>query len=140
MAKQKEIIGGIYAIPLPDGTFAFGRLYREGLAIFKKRSTDMNNIPDFEVDFYVGVYKDVLTDGKWPLVGTIPFKENEDIWAPPMFIEDMLRPGNYEIYHKGNIRKSTKEECIGLEYCAVWARNHVVDRLMGDPIWTKICT
>ncbi len=140
MAKQRRILGGIYAIPLPDKTFAFGRLYYEQLAIFKGRSTDMNNIPDFEIDFFVGVFNEFLTDGEWPRVGKIPFTEDESIWTPPQFIEEIGRPGNYSIYYKGEMRKATKKECLGLEQCSVWGRNHVVDRLMGDNSWTKICT
>lgn len=141
MAKrQREKLGNIYAIPLPDGTFAFGRLHRERLAIAKERANDMYDIPDFKnIDFYVGVYKDVLSDGVWPKVGNIPFDNDGDAWTPQTFIEDILKPGNFEIYYKGKIRKATKDECLGLEVTAVWDREHVVDRLMGINTWTKIC-
>ncbi len=37
MAKrQREKLGNIYAIPLSNGTFAFGRLYKERLAVAKE--------------------------------------------------------------------------------------------------------
>ena len=138
--RQREKLGNIYAIPLPDKTFAFGRLYKERLAIAKERSDNISAFPDFKnIDFFVGVYKDVLTDGEWPIVGNMPFKDGEDIWSPKTYIQDQMHPERYEIYEKGKIRKSTHEECIGLEETAVWDRNHVVDRLMGIDTWTKIC-
>lgn len=141
MAKQqKQRLGNIYAIPLPDGTYAFGREYKERLAIAKGRKKDISDIPDFsEIDFFVGVYNDVLTDGEWPIVGNIPFKEDEDIWTPATYIEDQLKPGNYSIYYKGEMRKATKEECLDMEVTAVWDRWHVEERLMGIDTWTQIC-
>lgn len=81
--RQKEKLGNIYAIPLPDKTFAFGRLYKERLAIAKERSDNINSFPDFKnIDLFVGVYKDVLTDREWPIVGNILFEDGEDMWSP----------------------------------------------------------
>ena len=74
--RQRPKLGDIFSIPLPDNTYAFGRLHNEGrLAIYKERSRDMNRIPESgEYDFFVCVYSNVLTDGEWPKVGNIPFK------------------------------------------------------------------
>ncbi|MBD5426469.1 MAG: hypothetical protein HDR38_02795 [Treponema sp.] len=112
------------------------------MAIEKRRKEDMHDIPDFtQIDFYVSVYNDVLTDCLWPKVTNVPFKDDEENYPPNTYIEDQMKPGNYEIYDKktGEIRKATKQECLGMEETAVWDRNHVVDRLMGIDTWTKIC-
>ena len=139
--SQRRKLGNVYAIPLPNGKFAYGREYRDaGFAISKFQSDEIVKNPDFsEIDFFVAVYNRVLTCGEWPKVGNYPFEDEEEAWIPPTYIEDQIKPGNYEIYHKGLIRKATKAECIGLEVCAVWDSNHVIDRLMGNDIWTKIC-
>lgn len=141
MAKgQRRKLGNIYAIPLPDGTYAFGRLHKGVVvAIAKEKSLNMNDIPDFRnIDFFVSVYNDVLTDGEWPKVGYMPFSEGEDIIGPKTYIYDNVAD-RYEIYYDGVITIVPKEECLGLEVTAVWDRHHVVDRLMGNDKWTKIC-
>jgi hypothetical protein len=125
-------LGDIYAIPLPNNTYAFGRLHKEyALAIYKEHTHDINVLPkSLEYDFYVNVYADLLKDGEWPVVGTIPFEDEHDAWPPPGFIKDPIN-GKFSLYEHGEIRPATHEECMGLEAAAVWDRNHVVDRLMG---------
>ena len=71
------------AIPLPDNTYAFGRLFKEyTLAIFKERKNIMNEIPkESDYDFFVTVYRYVICDGEWPVVGNIPFENEDDAWT-----------------------------------------------------------
>ena len=61
--SQRRKIGNVYAIPLPDGRYAYGRQYKEPmLGISKFKSDEIVKNPDFsEIDFIVGVYQDVLT-------------------------------------------------------------------------------
>ena len=128
-------IGNIYEIPLPDGTNAYGRLYKEyTLAIYNTRSHSYDKLPDTEdYQFFVGVYKDLLTDGEWKVVGKRSFDNEDDAWPPPMCV--VSGDGKGSLYYKGKISKSTYEECKGLEVVAAWDRHHVVDRLMGVTIW-----
>lgn len=139
--RQSLKLGNVYAIPLPDGKYAYGRQYKDAIiAISMFISDELITNPNFsEINFFVGVYKDVLTCGKWPLICNYPFEEDENTWGPPMYIQDSVNPDNYEIYYKGEIRKASKEECIGLERCAVWDSNHIIDRIMGIETWTDIC-
>lgn len=137
---QRRKLGNVYAIPLPNGEYAYGREGKESLAISKFRSKEISSNPDFsEIDFFVSVYNDVLTCGKWPKVCNYPYENEDDAWEPPRYIQDVLKPENFEIYYKGEIRKATKQECLGLERCAVWDAHHVIDRLMGIDKWTNIC-
>ena len=69
--------------------------------------------------FIVGLYADILKSGMWPIVSHEPFDSEEAEWPPPACIKDVIS-GGYSIYHKGEIRASTAEECVGLEKAAVW--------------------
>jgi hypothetical protein len=80
--------------------------------------------------FIVGLYDDILKSGIWPIVSHEPFSSVEAEWPPPACIKDVIS-GGYSIFHKGEIRTSTKSECVGLETAAVWDADHVIDRIMG---------
>ena len=73
--KRRLKLGDIYEIPLPDGTNAYGRLYKEcTLAIYAVRCNDVSELPyNEEYQYFVAVYKDLLQDGKWKVVGSRKF-------------------------------------------------------------------
>lgn len=131
-------MGDIYEIPLPNGKNAYGRLYREYvLAICKDRCTSIDELQLSEdYDFYVGVYKDLLQDGEWKIVGNKKFENDEDSWAPPQCVVDAITKIG-SLYYKGEIIPCTYEECKSLEIVAAWDRQHVIDRLMGDVNWME---
>lgn len=134
MAKRIKV-GNLYGIPLPNGKFAFGRLLRDaGIAIYKHIGNDIRNLPIKEdYKFIVGIYRsDINKDLIY--IDNIPFESEELEWSPPSYIYDTI--GNrYQIYHKGQITQSSKEKCLGLEQCAVWHTNHIIDRIMGEEKW-----
>ncbi|MEK4527032.1 hypothetical protein CXK86_13290 [Paenibacillus sp. BGI2013] len=137
--RRKRIkLGDIYAIPLPNGKFAFGRRLKDAsIAIYNVISDTIEEIPqEEEYQFIVGVYDDVLKSGDWPVVENRPFPNEEEAWPPPACIIDRIS-GGYEIYHLGEIRPSTREESEGLEIAAVWEAHHIVDRIMGDDKWHR---
>ena len=128
----------MYEIPLPNGLNAYGRLYKEcTLGIYRNFYTTVDELPeDEDYAFFVTVYKDLLQDGEWKVVSERKFKNDDDAWAPKRCTIDALsRVGS--IYYKGEIIPCTYEECKDLEVAAVWDRNHVIDRLMGDDKWLK---
>lgn len=137
--KRKRIkIGDVYAIPLPNGKYAFGRIFKDaGIGIYKYIGESIEDIPkDEEYQFIVGVYEYVLKSGDWTVVENRPFKSDDEAFPPPACINDSLS-GKHSIYHKGEIRNATKSECEGLEIAAIWADNHIIDRIMGDDKWHK---
>jgi len=137
--KRKRIkIGDVYAIPLPNGNFAFGRIFKDaGIGIYKYIGESIEDIPKVEeYQFIVGVYEYVLKSGDWTVVENRLFKSDNEAFPPPTYIIDSIS-GEYSIYHKGEIRSATKSECEGLEVTAVWADNHIIDRIMGDDKWHK---
>ena len=135
MKRKKIKLGDIFSIPLPNGMYAFGRLYKEyTLAIYKEKSKYNNKIPENKkYDFFVGVYSDILTNGKWTVIGNIPFAHDDDAWRPPTYVKDILN-GKYSIYERGIIRSATKHECNGLELTATWDEHHLIERLLSCPV------
>lgn len=136
MKKAKKIkfkLGDVFEIPLPNGKFAYGRVYDDaGVGIYKRISKTLSNPPigSREFMFNVGMYEDILTSGEWKIVGNDPFSEGESEFPPPGYVKDIIN-GEYSIYHKGEFKRATKEECIGLEETAVWDSHHIVERIMN---------
>jgi hypothetical protein len=137
--KRKRIkLGDVYAIPLPNGKYAFGRRFLDArIAIYKHVGETVNDLPSKEeYQFIVGIYDYVLKSGEWVVVENRPFKNEEDACPPPSCIIDSIS-GEYSIYYKGQIRNASKEECEGLEVAAVWGAEHIINRIMGDDKWHR---
>jgi len=131
--KVRICVGDVSEIPLPNGKFAYGRVYDDaGVGIY----TEISDVPDSpplgsrEFLFNVGVYEDILKSGRWRIVGHDPFEDNESPFPPPSYIEDVIS-GECSIYHKGEIRRASRAECRGLEETAVWDSHHIIDRIMN---------
>jgi hypothetical protein len=136
LPRNKIRIGDVFAIPLPNENYAFGRLFKENcIAIYHHVGVSKKDIPTTEeYQFIVGVYLDVLTSGKWTVIDNRPFKTDDEAWPLPMCVIDSIS-GKYSIYHKGEFFNSSKEKCKDLEVAAVWDENHLIDRIMGDDKW-----
>ena len=77
MSRRRIKIGDIFAIPLPDGKYAFGRVMEDAqLAVYQGK---YESIQDFDktrkYSFIVGVYRNVLTDGKWLVIDNLKRKK-----------------------------------------------------------------
>jgi hypothetical protein len=137
MSKQKtglRKLGNVVAIPLGDGTFAYGRVLREPLFAFYDLRTDQLaeacEVVRAPVAFTIWVMRRALTHGDWTVIGNVPIEEKM-LKAPLFFKEDPLS-GALRIYDgdTGEESAATRENCNQLERAAVWSRNHVVDRLV----------
>ena len=134
MARKKRLkLGDIYEISLPDGRKAYGRLFREcTLAFYKGFYHSFSELPDdAEYGSFLCVYKDLLQDNEWKIVGNRPFQSEEESWPPPKCVVDAITLKG-SLYYKGKITPCTYAECKDLEIAAVWDRHHVVDMLMGS--------
>ncbi len=134
--KVKPKLGDVVQIPLPNGLYAFGRIFNDaGLGIYKEVSEGSGTAPQSEeYRFIVGFNGGAVESGDWPIIENRPFPDEHSAWPPPSYIRDTIS-GKYEIYHKGQISPSTVAECKGLEETAVWNANHIVDRIMGSNKW-----
>ncbi len=136
--KRRLKLGDIYEIPLPSGKNAYGRLFKEcTLAIYDIRCSEVSELPEGEMyQCYVAVYKDLLQDGEWKVVGNRKFTSEDEAWPPPKCVIDAITKVG-SIYYKGIIIPCSYEECKDLEIAAVWDRHHLIDRLMGNDDWVK---
>lgn len=136
--KQRFKLGDIFEIDLPNGKKAYGRLYKEyTLAIYDQICNDISELQEGNnYRFFVGVYKDILQDGIWPIVTNRKFEHDDDAWPPPQCIVDAIT-GAGSMYYKGKVIPCDYEECKDLEVVAAWDRNHIIDRIMGISIWDK---
>lgn len=98
--KKKRIkIGDVYAIPLPNDKFAFGRIFLDaGIAFYTHIGETKNDLlKNEEYKFIVGIYDYVLKSGIWDVVANRPFLRKEEAWPPPACIIDSIS-GEYSIY------------------------------------------
>lgn len=135
-AQAKRIrpkVGDIFQIALPDGRYAYGKVFRDASVGIYQRIFDSMTVPPImsPFAFFVGIYNDILKSGIWPIVGHESFTSEEAEWPPPNYVKDVIS-GEYSIYHKGQMHSSTEKECRGLEPAAVWDTQHVIDRIMSD--------
>lgn len=131
--KQRWKVGDVFQIDLPDGRYAYGRVYRDSAVGIYRAITDAPGQPPIGSNdflFNVGMYEDVLDDGKVKIIGSDPFPSEDAAWPPPTFIKDAIS-GEYSVYHKGVISKSTKKRSAGLEEAAVWEYEHIVNRILA---------
>jgi len=140
MSKRRRRIkvGDVFAIPLPNTKYAFGKVFKDGgFGIYEHIGDNINDYRDKEeFQYNLSVYKDILTSDKWEVVDNRPFPTDEAAYPPPKYIRDPIS-GEYSIYYKGKIRKSNQAECEGLEVAAVWDEHHIIDRIMGDDKWHR---
>jgi hypothetical protein len=130
---KNPVPGAVIQIALPNGKFAYGRLYRDASIGIYQEVSDVPAKPPIgsrDFRFNVGVYKDVLTSEKCAVVGEDPFVEGEDPWPPAHCIVDPIS-GECSIYHHGEIKPALPEECQGLETAAVWELEHIIDRILN---------
>lgn len=128
---QRRIVGAIYEIPLGAGRRAYAWAMPEvDFAFF-----DLDAGADVPIEelirrpiaFRIAVHRSAWARGRWPRVGKA--EPPPELLAPvPTFIQDPI-DGRLSIYLFGEIRPASREECIGLERCAVWEPEHVEDRL-----------
>lgn len=129
--------------------FVYAQVLSKGLgyAFFdfrtKKKLNSFDILLSSKVLFIVMVYNDIITKGVWLKVGKLSIR-NDLLIQPMKYIQDNLNSDNFELYNPntGEITKSTRKECEGLECAAVWEANHIQDRIrdcyLGVPnIWVE---
>lgn len=129
---QKRTVGAIVAVPLGDGTHTYAQILSEAdCAFFDARTSaklDAEDVASLPVLFRIPVMGSAVTSGRWRKVGRAPLRP-ELAEPAPTFIQDAGEPTRLMIYLGGTVRPASREECEGLERCAVWSAEHVEDRL-----------
>lgn len=148
MSKQKRKVGSIVKIKIGDGYHTYARvLDKASIAVYdcktNKNISSLEEIILKPILFIVAIYNDVITKGRWEIVGIIPLEESLKE-LPMQFIQDKLNPKHFELYNPntGIITPATLEQCLHLERAAVWEAEHVEERIRdyydGKPsIWVE---
>jgi hypothetical protein len=132
--RQVITIGAILEIPISNEYFVYAQILEHGLyAFFDFRSVtpirDYMVLQNTSILFIIGVYNYVVNKCIWRKVGKLPIRK-ELVNVPMMYIYDFTTD-KFSLYdcETGTIIPATKEQARGLEQCAVWAENHVEDRI-----------
>jgi len=130
---MKPRVGDIFEVPLPNGRFAYGKVFRDASVGIYETVFDASVRPPIKsaFSFVVGLYEYILVDGVWPIIGHEPFESTDAEWPPPYFIKDAIS-GDYSRYHKGIIIQSFETECRGLEQAAVWDADDIIRRIIDN--------
>jgi hypothetical protein len=138
MAHRRKV-GDVYAVTLPDGRYAFGRLMEDtGMQFFDHTSPRQDaDISKLEIKFTVNVYNSEFKSPSLVFIKNVPFANEDDAWPPKTYMHDPIYK-KYSIYYKGEFTPSTKEECNGLEPMAVWGLDHIIDQITGKRDWFAI--
>jgi len=133
VSKRQPSPGSVIQVPLPDGRFAYGRVYRDATVCFYRYAARLPGEPPIglrDFAFCVGVYDDVAAG--WEVVGVDGFSPGEDNgWPPASGVKDPIS-GSWRVYHRGVMRAATEDEARGLEPAAVWDEHHLLPRLAEE--------
>lgn len=135
MKRQTYQEGAIVKIPYEKEHHTYGRLlFDPYIAVYDFRTDSdehsLEEIVSKETLFTVAVHNDAVTKGRWFKIGRMPLKANE-LEVPERFIQVIGNSERFRIINfMGEMRESSREECKNLERAAVWAPEHVEDRVL----------
>jgi hypothetical protein len=129
--RQQRTIGAIVSVPIENYSVHAQVLADTDMVFFDSRNKADQPLADIlssNVLFRVGVNSDAILDGRWIKVGKAEISQ-EHLIPVSRFIQNALNPEKFEIYTGGTTRSASKDECKNLDRCAVWAVNHIEDRI-----------
>ncbi|ADU92508.1 hypothetical protein KUK_1315 [Taylorella equigenitalis 14/56] len=129
--RQRRKPGDFFAVPLEDGEYAFGRVLKNAMAFYDIKSNEILSIDELyktKIIFKVWVMDNVITSGRYPIIGHIPLTEEE--LKPLVFAKRDVISGRHYLYIEGGTEiPCSRDDLIGLEVAAVWSDVHIEDRL-----------
>ncbi|OUJ69797.1 immunity 26/phosphotriesterase HocA family protein [Hymenobacter crusticola] len=135
MGSPHRTVEAIVEIDLADGHYAYGRILANADFGFydlytTERVQDLEQIITRPLLFIVAVNTGAVNAGRWVKIGKRPLPAALQ-QLPLKFIQDPLALDKFELYEPltGRITPALKEQCAGLERCAVWDPSHVEERL-----------
>lgn len=129
--KYNLVLGDILRIDLGDGFFSFSRVLKEPLMAFYDLRGDLTTTDEeilaAPILFKVWVMNDVVTSGRWKVLGNRAV-EGDLLKIPDFFKIDPITK-RFSIYRDALDIPATAAECEGLERAAVWSGPHIESRL-----------
>ena len=134
--KIKYKICDIVAIPLPNRCYAYGRIFYDStIGIYKMITRIIAPTEDVircEISFYAGFFDTKILSGDWSIIESQKFASEEEAWPPPTYIQDIVNPEKYRIYHKGLMRPATKAEISGLDKAMMYKPESLESKIMTE--------
>jgi hypothetical protein len=102
--------GDVVAVPLPNGQFAHGRIYRNAIGIYQGLCDGLRPVEGFKdarpkrFFCYMSMHGGGRYLKDWRFIGNVPFTLEEDTYAPPMHVRDNFGLSGTRIYHRGTFR------------------------------------
>jgi hypothetical protein len=138
-----EDVGAVIAMSLGKNRFAYGRIAEDvTMQVFNLLTIGLlpaESVVEYPVAFWTAFQNNGFKDGRWKRIGRVPFQKKKDAIAPPFCIDNShITPGDFQISHKGRVRRATPEEVVGLErevfYRAEELEGEIRQRIKGKPI------
>lgn len=133
--RQRFEPGAVLRVGLDDGTHTYARMLSHSpyLAVYDARRSDddvdVEQIVRSPVLFVVAVSAAAYRSGRWQRVGWVPLLAAAVV-IPEFFMQDIFDPQQCQVVdHLGRARAATPQECVGLERAAVWAAEHIEERV-----------
>jgi hypothetical protein len=132
--KARDVV----AIPTRDGRWALARIFRGAmLGVFRCLSSVPvlpERLVEQQISFHVGFFcmPKQKADFDWVYLGRLPFKSDEDEWAPPQYSEDVASPGHFRLYYKGKITPANRDKIQGLEKQVMSAPASIRNRILQN--------
>jgi hypothetical protein len=133
--RQRFEPGAVLRVGLDDGTHTYARMLSHSpyLAVYdacrSDDAVDVEQIVGSPVLFVVAVSAAAYRSGRWQRVGWVP-PLAAAVAIPEFFRQDSFDPQQCQVVdHLGRERAATPQECVGLERDAVWAAEHIEERV-----------
>jgi hypothetical protein len=130
--SYKRNLGDILKIDLGENFHSYCHTLGDASYAFYEGRFDedqkIDQIIHLPILFKIAVMDYAVKFGRWAIVGNSPLPESL-AHLPAKFIQDKIDKRQFRIYENGEIRRATRDECIGLESAAAWDPEHVEDRL-----------
>ena len=132
--RKRYDIGVVFAIPLPDGRFAYGKQFRDATVgvyrVVTSKLIPITQIVGKRFAFHAGLFR--LRMGQWPILGLDKFASDEASWAPACYMEEILRPGSFSIYHRGTMRPATPSQVASLDEQVMYSPQGLIERILSE--------
>jgi len=127
--------GDVIAIPLKDNRHGYARTYADArLGILDIAPTeDPLSLEEIKqrggrVTFFMG-YAEPTDHPEWIYLGCWSFGSKQEATPPPVYVEDVLSPGSYNILDGHRFYRATKEQITGLEEQVLNFPEHIRERV-----------
>lgn len=137
--RQTHKVGSIVAIPLPNGQYAYAKIFNdEEFAIYNLltfKISAVEHVKNAQIAFYQAATDSAIKNGEWPVIGEDPFPDGDSAWPPPkaygVVVEAGIGLDSPKIIEKGQIRSATLEEIKGMEIDTFCQRPELlIDKIM----------